>query len=94
MEERRQDYPKILDKLDDIKAELIRIVTVVEERNTTALQWRGDVCKKFDKIFGWLENLPCKERLEKHKSSQLTLTLIWGAIGIVFALLAVHIGWK
>ena len=93
-QERRGDYPKILETLSDIKAEMAKIAAMVEERNTTALLWRGDVCKKFDKIFTWLENLPCKERATMYKDLNMILRLIWGAIGITFALLVVHLGWR
>ena len=101
MEERRTDYPRILEKLDEIKSgqeetrvETKRIATLVEERNTSANVWRDSVCKKFDKIFEWLEKLPCKERGEMYKHLNLTRKLIWGAIGITFALVVSHLGWK
>lgn len=93
-DERRQDYPKILDILADIKAETVesrleakRIATLVEERNVGAMQWRGEVCRKFDKIFSWLELLPCKER-------KLNTKLLWGAIGLVGGILIAHLGWR
>jgi hypothetical protein len=101
MEERRTDYPRILEKLDEIKSgqednkvEVKRIATLVEERNNTAIIWRDNVCKKFDKIFEWLEKLPCKERGEMYKHIALTRKLIWGAIAITFGILVSHIGWK
>jgi hypothetical protein len=61
MEERRQDYPAILDRLEDlkegqdsireeqanVKIELAKVATQVEERNRTAIEWREGVCKKF-----------------------------------------------
>lgn len=87
MEERRGDYPKILDTLSEIKAEMSKFAAMVEERNITALQWRSDVCKKFDKIFKWLEELPCRER-------KLNTKLMWGAIVFVAGLIVAHLGWK
>jgi hypothetical protein len=94
VEERRKDYPDILDTLDIIRKEMaevklnaIKIATLVEERNLSALQWRVDVCKKFEKIFNWLEILPCKER-------KLNTKLVWLAIGVLGTLLFIHLGWK
>ena len=94
MEERRQDYPSIHLILSDIKLEMARVneeaqrtATLVEERNSTALQWRTDVCKKFDKIFSWLEILPCKER-------KLNTKLLWGAVCLIAGILIAHLGWR
>ena len=94
MTERREDYPKILDAIESIRTDIAKVVTQVEERNNSALQWRSDVCKKFDKVFTWLEQLPCKERAGLYESVKNVLICVWGAIGIVFTILAVHIGWK
>ena len=79
MEERRVDYPTIIEKLEDIKVEMARVATLVEERNFTAISWRDQVCKKFDKIFDWLEKLPCKER----KSLSIQVKALWGFIGAI-----------
>ena len=93
-EERRRDYPKMLELLADIKTETVdsrietkRIATLVEERNLSAMAWRGDVCKKFDKIFKWLEELPCKER-------KLNTKLLWGAVGLIGGIMIAHLGWR
>ena len=101
MEERRTDYPKILDKLDEIKEgleksnlEAKRIATLMDERNSSATIWRDNVCKKFDKIFSWLETLPCRERAEMYKGFTFSRKLLWGALGITFAILVSHLGWK
>jgi hypothetical protein len=94
MEERRQEYPRILDILDNIKTEMSKmaanmevVATKVEERNSTAIAWRLEVCNKFDKIFKWLGGLPCKERAVNTK-------LLWLAIGVIGGLLFAHLGWK
>lgn len=94
MDERRHDYPKILEALEDIKKDVTemriestKIATLVEERNDSAIVWRGEVCKKFDRIFSWLEKLPCKERT-------LNTRLVWGAIALIGGILLTHLGWK
>ena len=100
-DERRKDYPIILDEMREIKNDmdkfalsLEKVVTLVEERNTTALQWRTDVCKKFDAIFTKLDGLPCKIHMEKHKNRVVYDSLLWGAITITFGLVLVSLGWK
>ena len=93
-EERRQDYPKIIEKLEDIRVEMSKVATKVEERNESALIWRGDVCRKFERIFQWLDKLPCKEREERSKSQKIFDGLLWGGLGITFGILIVHLGWK
>jgi hypothetical protein len=103
--ERRQDYPQILEKLDGIRQEMAevklnstKIATLVEERNNSNVAWRGELCKKFDKIFAWLEGLPCKERGVTNDSRKnhvdTLLKLLWGALGIIFTILVIHLGWK
>ena len=94
MEERRADYPRILDAVNEIKTDMAKVATLVEERNQSALQWRGDVCKKFDRIFTWLDSLPCKERQERSKNQQIFDGLLWGAIGVTFTILVIHLGWR
>lgn len=92
---------QILNTLNEIKTEMIdarleakRIATLVEERNCSAIAFRDSVCKKFDRIFLWLEKLPCKERGERTKNQQIFDKLLWGAIGITFGILVVHLGWR
>ena len=99
--ERRKETPIILDEIREIKSDMDRIAlnaekvsTLVEERNTTALQWRDDVCKKFDAIFTKLDGLPCKIHIEKHKNRVFYDSLLWGAIAITFGLTIVALGWK
>ncbi len=55
MEERRADYPNLIEKLDAIKTEVTRIATQVEERNTTAILWRNEVCGKFKEMKGYCQ---------------------------------------
>jgi hypothetical protein len=49
-EERRTDYPKILETITEIKIDLAKVVALTEERNNSALLWRTEVCKKFEGI--------------------------------------------
>jgi len=97
---------KILEALDKIRIEMNHIAvnaqeiyTKVEERNTTAILWRQDVCRKFEKIFNWFEVLPCKVREERNKQETRTQTLLWTGswicVGILFTLIAIHLGvWR
>jgi hypothetical protein len=97
---------RILEALDKIKTEMNavaiearEIATKVEERNDTAILWRMEVCKKFDKVFNWFENLPCREREERNKQESRTQTMLWTGswicVGVLFTLIAVHLGiWK
>jgi hypothetical protein len=86
--------PRILEAINDIKTEMARIATKVEERNESALVWRGDVCKKFDRQNEKIDNLsdkvgllPCKERQSIYTSVKGQLAVIWVVIvGIVIAL--------
>lgn len=85
---------KVQQSLDEIKVAMAKVATLVEERNITAIEWRGEVCKKFDRIFKWLADLPCKERQERSKGQQIFDGLLWGAVGVTFGILIIHLGWK
>lgn len=69
--ERREDYPKILDKISNIEVNISKIATLVEERNSTALLWRAEVCSKFKEI---------KDHCAVRQASKLRM---WVAIGAV-----------
>lgn len=73
-EERRQDYPKILDSITEIKVDIAKVVTLVEERNCSALVWRAEVCKKFEGI-----NKYCQSR-------QSSKVKTWIGIGLAFTI--------
>jgi hypothetical protein len=84
---------RILEALENIKVEMAKVTALIEERNNTAVAWRLEVCEKFNRIFKWLSVLPCKERQERSNSQKIFDGLLWGAIGITFTLLIVHLGW-
>ena len=74
MEERRQDYPRIIDALDEIKTHLAEVVTKVEERNNAAIDWRESVCIKVKEMKNY-----CQAR-------QADKTRLWTAILLAFAI--------
>ncbi len=81
--------------LDEIKTAIVKTATLVEERNTSAIEWRNNVCKKFDKIFEWLSELPCSERKAWYSSMNRQMLFMWGVITGMGAMVLTHIlGWK
>ena len=64
MVERRSDYPQILGALESIKVEMAKLATKVEERNIQACEWRDNVCKKFETVFGKIDgiNVYCQSK--------------------------------
>lgn len=95
MEERRTNDLKILEKLNDIDKEMNRVAvnaeiisTKVEERNVSNNLWRTDVCKKFDKIFTWLETLPCGKHDGIDKALASSVNRIWAILIIIIGALA------
>jgi hypothetical protein len=74
-------------EINDIKVELASFTAKVSEWMETTKEYRVSLCKKLDEVRIDVAKLPCKNRLFQSR-------LMWGAIGIVFGILAAHIGWK
>jgi hypothetical protein len=75
--------PRIFEAINDIKTEMARVATKVEERNETALVWSGDVCKKFDRqnekidnLTNKIDKLPCPERSEANRGMRAEMNWI------------------
>ena len=67
-------------------------IEVLEERvanwmNST-IEYRKDLCRKFDYVIKKLDDLPCKERKGIYDSVRGQLTVIWvviaGVVGTLF----------
>lgn len=73
-------------------------IEVLEERVSnwmeSTTEYRKDLCRKIDIITTKLSDLPCKERKEIYDNFKMVATLIWGGLGITFAILIFHLGWK
>jgi hypothetical protein len=87
--------PRILEAINDIKTEMAKVATKVEERNETALIWRGDVCKKFDRqnekidsLTNKIDKLPCPERAEANRGMRAEMNWIRGLIAAILLALA------
>lgn len=74
------------------------IIAKLEERLNNFMQgtneYRISLCSKIDKIMMALAELPCRERAEIYKGVKLREKLVWGAIGVLGAIVFAHLGWK
>ena len=73
----------------------------VDEWINGSEQYRVTLCDKISelkngqiKIFEMLYDLPCKQRAEMYKGLNLTIKLMWTAIGVCFGLIVAHLGWR
>lgn len=76
------------------KITLARLEERVENWMTTTTEYREHICLKLDKVVTAIGLLPCKERAEIYKGIRVGQKLMWTAIGALFTLIAVHLGWK
>lgn len=97
-EERRKTMGN---EINDLKVTLASFTAKVTEWMDTTVQYRKDLCIKQDRILKKqdtfdekLTALPCKERGEMYKNIGKMTKVVWGAIGVVFGILAAHIGWR
>lgn len=82
----------------------VQIAILTERVNQWMLgtdSYRQSLCEKMTelkagqvKMFQMMYDLPCKARAEATKWQTTLFTLMWGAIGITFALLAIHLKWQ
>jgi hypothetical protein len=86
---------------------MTKVATLVEERNESAIAWRGEVCKKFDKqneksdkqtekideLAEKIDKLPCPQREEITKGVRKDLDKVWLFItSIIIAIVGSWIG--
>jgi hypothetical protein len=84
MEERRKDYPDIINKVNDIDKNLSSLVAIVAEREKTTQIWRVKVDSELGKINEKLALLPCSERKGWYSSMNRQVGLLWSiTIGVV-----------
>ncbi len=75
MEELRQNYP-------EIKERLIRLEIMQQKDLDVADEWRGRFCAKMDKLTDMVFKLPCDVR--EGRWTSLTAQIKWVWIGVTF----------
>ena len=78
----------------DFSSQIATIDTRMEERwenhNKSAGERARCIEKKFDKIFAWLEKLPCESRVEATKSLKVAVGALWGIVIIFIGAIVRH----
>lgn len=92
MEERRKDYPSIVERL-------IKLEVMQQKDLDVAEEWRGRFCTKLDKLMDMITVLPCDKREGRWLSQGVQLKWIWIAVtfmtglnGVFIIALINHIG--
>lgn len=91
MDERRKDYPSILDKLEELERYQTELrlaqneLKILQQKDLdVAEDWRLRFCAKLDKIMGWIEAAPCKERYaecsNRIQSQIVQIKWMWGIL--------------
>ena len=83
MQDRRVDDHKILDSISEIKTDIAKVVTLVEERNTSAILFRAEVREDFKEIKGY-----CAVRQES--KLRMWLAIVGIIVMGIFSLGAAH----
>jgi hypothetical protein len=91
MEERRRDYPDIVNRLT--------ILEVMQQKDLdVAEDWRKRFCTKIDKLTDLVSTLPCDRREERWLSQGVQIKWMWGVLtffatleGVFIAALITHI---
>lgn len=83
-----------VEKLEDLPKDVAVLNQKIASWMESTVQYRKDLDSALKEIFVKLKDLPCRERAEATKGDNIVRTLMWGAMAILFALIATHIGWK
>jgi len=86
-DERRKDYPDILEKLNDLETSYAVLKAMQNKDLETSMARHQEFLSKLDKITEWLDNAPCKERYAECSNQILSLSKnqnrLWWAIGLM-----------
>ncbi len=83
-----------VDKLESLPKDVAVLNQKITSWMDSTIQYRVDLNKAMKDILEIVNALPCGERAEATKGDRVIRTLMWGAIAVVFALIATHLGWK
>lgn len=83
-----------VEKLEDMPKEIAIVHERLESWMKSTEEYRRELSGNIVSIFKLLNALPCEARKEASRSDKIIRNLIWGAIGILFGILATHIGWR
>jgi hypothetical protein len=73
MEERRKDYPAIMERLAVLEVMQQKDLDVAEE-------WRKNFCLKLDRLTNMVIKLPCDRREERWLSQGVQIKWMWGIL--------------
>lgn len=83
-----------IEKLEDMPKEIAVMTARIDVWMKNTEEYRKELSGNIVSIFTLLNALPCEARAEASRNEKLLRNLMWTAIGIVFGILAAHIGWK
>lgn len=83
-----------IEKLEDMPKEIAVMTARIDVWMKNTEEYRKELSGNIVSIFKLLNELPCEARAEASRNEKLLRNLMWASIGIVFGILATHIGWK